>query len=519
MRLQLKYLLLWSGLATAGLTGCNKWDDHIALHEQALNRNLMEEVSLHPELSKFSEYLSKTGLDKEIISSKTYSVWAPSNDALQALSADVINDTEKLKALLLNHISAQLTFVKPTSDTVRVPMLNGKRISFSNKKFDAASVVTADRYVKNGVLHIIDKVVLPLQNIWEFVESTKQTYDQNAYLTSCVYSVQDPAIAELDGIDPATGKPVYKPGTGMVEINSYTTKVYDIGNEDSLYTYIVLTNAAFSAEVDAQKPYFKSEGNDTTLSNASWNIVKDFTIKGVYEKDKLPPTLLSKFNVHVSMNNAAIVETHRVSNGIVYVMNAAACPIEEKIPSFVIEGEFPSYMSSSEAKYLDKVFTRERFNPLTNQSFKDIYVNLGTGLNSFFMDYRTNNLFTTTYKVYWVALNDKTISGVADDPYGTDSVMRQSLLIGSRDKNVYFDLTTVATQSPIQPDDYREVFVGEFTNTGYGWLLNYPATTPDGTNYTSNNATRSVLVQAQTVPRSGIPNNITLDYLRFVPVH
>src|SRR4051812_572439 len=107
-----------------GSWSCKKWDDHIAIEGQNLNENLMEHINKQPDLSKLAEYLVKTGLDKEISSSKNYTVWAPTNTALQSLPADVVNDTAKLKAYLLNHISGQQFFTRMAVDSLRVPMLN-----------------------------------------------------------------------------------------------------------------------------------------------------------------------------------------------------------------------------------------------------------------------------------------------------------------------------------------------------------------------------------------------------------
>src|ERR671913_602081 len=79
------------------MIGCKKWEDHTNIENQDLTKNLMEEISQRSNLSKFVEYVKKTGLDKELASSKTYTVWAPTNDALQTLDPTIIADTAKLR--------------------------------------------------------------------------------------------------------------------------------------------------------------------------------------------------------------------------------------------------------------------------------------------------------------------------------------------------------------------------------------------------------------------------------------
>lgn len=494
---------------------CKKWDNHIAVNEQALNVNLMEQINATPGLTKLREYLVKTGLDKEIISSKTYTVFAPTDNALQALPASVVNDTAQLRAFLLNHISGQLFFTGTTTDTVRVPMLNGKRVALFNKSFDDATITQPDVYVRNGVLQVIDKVVAPLPSVWEFITATQNTYNQNAYVASLNYLSQDPAKAELDSINPVTGEPVYKPNTGIVQINTFRTKVYDVANEDSLFTYVLLTNTAFSNEIAKQAPYFKSTDAAITTSNASWNIVKDFAIRGLYSQARLPSVLKSKFGVDITMNQASIVEVKRASNGIVYIVSDAPTTIAQKIPAVIIQGENPFSFSSYDSKYTTKTFYRQRLNPLTGQSFRDLYLNLGSSGANYYVDYLTNDLYTTTYKVYWVALNDKTASGQGDDAYGTDSTLQQILKIGPS-ANPY--TSTFSVQSAVRPITYTEIYLGDYTNSAYDFLLAHPTYLPDGTSYIDNPATRKVRLQAPASATTGIPLNLTLDYIKFVPV-
>jgi uncharacterized surface protein with fasciclin (FAS1) repeats len=512
-----KYLLFFGFFVLVSILSCNKWDNHIAVNEKALNENLLEEISKHTELSKFSEYLVKTGLDKVISSSLNYTVWAPDNDALKSVSSDTLNDTAKLKVLLLNHISGQLYFTRMATDSIRVPLLNGKRVFFFNKKFDDATITKPDIYVRNGVLHVIDKVVAPLPNAWEYIGNTKGSYNQNSYISSLVYKIQDSSLAVLDSINPVTGLPVYKPNTGIVEINTYRTKIYDLNNEDSLYTYILLTNSAYATETAIQKPYFNSTDPAITAGNSSWNVVKDLAIKGLYQPGQLPATLLSKFNVHVTTNSSAIIETHKVSNGIVYVMNAAPCTITEKIPNALVQGEKPIAFSSTQSKYMIKVFYRQRNNPLSGLSFNDIYLNLGSIGANYYVDYSTDSLYATKYKVYWVALSDKTVSANGDGTYGVDSVFQQILQIGNYSDALF--TPSFSVQKAVQPYTYSEVYLGDYTNSTYDWLLSSPLNKPDGSLYSYTPATRRLRLQAPPTVTTGIPFNLTFDYIKLVPIY
>jgi len=95
MRSTTKYILLVALIAVTGTWSCKKWDEHNAVSQQALNETLLDQINKNASLSKFSEYLTKTGLDKVLSSSKNYTVFAPVNEAMAALPADVVSDTAK----------------------------------------------------------------------------------------------------------------------------------------------------------------------------------------------------------------------------------------------------------------------------------------------------------------------------------------------------------------------------------------------------------------------------------------
>src|SRR5438128_3823564 len=155
----LKTTFLWVGLFALCFLGCKKWEDHNKIENQDLTKTLADEISQNTNLSKFYEYMKKTGLDKELASSKTYTVWAPVNDALQSLDPAIVADTSRLRQFVANHISYQTYFTRDAQSPLRVPMLNGKRVTFTNTKFDDATITIADKYVSNGVLQVIDKFV------------------------------------------------------------------------------------------------------------------------------------------------------------------------------------------------------------------------------------------------------------------------------------------------------------------------------------------------------------------------
>jgi uncharacterized surface protein with fasciclin (FAS1) repeats len=121
-----------------------------------------------PELSMLSSLIGKAGLDSTLNGTGSFTVFAPSNDAFKAVPAKVMNeltaDPSKLKELLTYHVLASKAMAK---DVKIGPMktLQGSNIALAKAgdfvTVEDAMVQTADINATNGVVHIVDRVLVP----------------------------------------------------------------------------------------------------------------------------------------------------------------------------------------------------------------------------------------------------------------------------------------------------------------------------------------------------------------------
>ncbi len=461
------------------ITGCNKWKDHTEVVQQDLTQNLLEAISSDPGLSKFREYVGLAGLDSVLQASKTFTVWAPTNTALQTIDPATVADPAKLRTFILNHISYQLYFTRDVAVPVRIQMLTGKYNSFSTNKFEDADIETADRYVKNGVLHSIKSMVPPLQNIWEFVNATTTQYAQNAYVKSLNYLAFDPSLAIIDSISVVTGLPVYRPGTGFVPRNYFNDRAYDLKREDRQYTYFVMQDANFVVEADSLKPYFATTSTTATDSLTRWNTVKDLAYDVAYSTaGAIPPSLLSRSGITVPVNTAFVVSVQKMSNGYVYVLSKLDVPTKNKFLTIKLEGESPSgFLQNDKTSF---IHYRLRLNPVTSTNFNDIYI-VGHGITTFYAFYRTNELPSIKYQVYAKATND----------FQTGA-FNQTINAWNTSLGALTGTLTHAVPLFSAVGGYDEKYLGDITNTRFGtvdWRATSVTTGP-----------------------------ILLDYIRLVPV-
>ena len=111
------------------------------------------------------------GLVETLKGAGPFTVFAPSDDAFAALPAGTVDELvkpenkEKLTAILLLHVlpgaikstdiaGSQVEAVTAGGKTVHVDGTDGVTV-------DGAKVVTADIICSNGVIHVIDAVILP----------------------------------------------------------------------------------------------------------------------------------------------------------------------------------------------------------------------------------------------------------------------------------------------------------------------------------------------------------------------
>lgn len=97
-----------------------------------------------------------------------YTVFAPTDAAFQKLPAGTVDsllkDTDKLSKVLTLHVVSGKAMAADVTGMSSVTTLNGQELSIDTSegvRVGAATVVQADVGAKNGVIHVIDTVLLP----------------------------------------------------------------------------------------------------------------------------------------------------------------------------------------------------------------------------------------------------------------------------------------------------------------------------------------------------------------------
>jgi uncharacterized surface protein with fasciclin (FAS1) repeats len=125
-------------------------------------------ISATPQLSTLSSLIDKAGLTSTLNGTGSFTVFAPSNEAFKAVPQKTMDELAanpaKLKEVLTFHVipaKAMAADVKNSS----VKSVQGSNLALSKAgsfvTVEDAVVQTADISATNGVVHVVDRVLLP----------------------------------------------------------------------------------------------------------------------------------------------------------------------------------------------------------------------------------------------------------------------------------------------------------------------------------------------------------------------
>lgn len=263
--------------------------------------------------------LQAANLDAALKGEGPFTVFAPTDDAFAKLPADTIDqllsDTENLSKVLLYHVVPGQVMASDVTDGLTVETLEGSPLTFTVSdgvvKVNDAVVTTTDIKAANGVIHVIDTVILPP-------------------------AVEVPAAGEGD----ATAQDIVDTAVAAGQFNTLVTAVQAAGLVDALkgegpFTLFAPTDDAF-----AKLP---AETLQALLADpqALGNILLYHVIPGAIMAADVAngmsagtlqgsPVTFSVQDGAVKINDAVIVATDiKASNGVIHVIDSVILPSTE----------------------------------------------------------------------------------------------------------------------------------------------------------------------------------------------
>lgn len=263
--------------------------------------------------------LQATGLDAALADpDSTWTVFAPTDDAFAALGEDTINgllaDTDTLSDILLYHVIADASVDAATAISLAgqtVEAANGDELAISLNgsalNINMSEVVAADVAASNGVIHVIDKVLLPP------ADPQPDAQLVSIYDTAAAAGSFNTLVAALDA-------------TGLSST---------LSNEQDTFTVFAPTDAAFDA-LGADTINALLADTETLSSILLYHVIGGAAIDSTTALSLAgsnasmasgAETAISIRDGNLFINDSQVIQTDiAASNGVIHVIDAVLIP-------------------------------------------------------------------------------------------------------------------------------------------------------------------------------------------------
>ena len=141
-----------------------------AMHHKSAKLDIVETAASNPAFSTLVAAVKAAGLVETLQSEGPFTVFAPTNAAFAKLPAGTVEDLlkpenkDKLVAILTYHVVAGKVMAADVVKLSKATTVQGSDIMIDTSdgvKVNNANVTQTDLKTKNGVIHVIDRVILP----------------------------------------------------------------------------------------------------------------------------------------------------------------------------------------------------------------------------------------------------------------------------------------------------------------------------------------------------------------------
>lgn len=320
-----------------------------------VTENIIEVVQATGDVSTLGTAVAAANLTAALQADGPFTVFAPRNAAFDALGEDVLDvlldpdNVDLLSEILTFHVVPDVAaFSDGLSDGQMVTTLQGEMltigVSANGVSVNGASVVTADIETTNGVIHLIDAVLLPELDVVERAMVTSETQTLAAAVAAADLG------ATLQGPGPFT---VFAPVNAAFDaLGMGLDALLEEGNQallQDILTYHVVAGDVRAGDLTDGMMATTVEGSDVT-----------FDLSGTTPM----------------VNGAAIIATDIVvGNGVIHLIDGVLTPELDIVERAIITDETQTLVSAVVAG--DLVATLQGPGPFTvlapiNAAFDDL---------------------------------------------------------------------------------------------------------------------------------------------------
>jgi transforming growth factor-beta-induced protein len=267
------------------------------------DKNIVETAAANPNFSTLVAAVKAAGLVDTLSGKDAFTILAPTDAAFAKLPKGTVDallkDPEKLKSILLYHAIKGKAYSGDVAKLTSAQTVNGQPVAITNKNgrisVNNANVTAADIQANNGVIHVMDTVLLPAD------QDIVDTATANPRFSTLVAALKAAGLVDtLKGKGPFTVFAPTDAAFAKLPKGTVDALLKDPEKLKSILLYHAVEGAVYS-------------GDAARLSTAN-------TVNGA-------PVTITVKNGQLSINNARVITKDILTtNGVIHVIDTVLLP-------------------------------------------------------------------------------------------------------------------------------------------------------------------------------------------------